>query len=264
MAKMYKSLARTVLILSVFWIYYSALAKEAELASIDVATRIFYVSELRLTVQKQDLSEADYKLLAAHGTYHRSLYELGVLVMSGPYMDTPSVNGLVVLDVPSLDAARAVLRNDPAVQAGLMELGELKQWWRAFNRAEGIAVENSQSGLPAAGSIVFLELGCYEVEPLVEFYSLLFGWKCDYTSEYSAQFDTPGGLSGAFNDDYTPAANGPLIYLAVDSVQRKLEQIIGRGGTELLSPIELPGAAGWICHFRDPAGNRLGLWSQNP
>ena len=59
-----------------------------------------------------------------------SLAEIGQLDIAGPMGDDTDLRGIVVLRVPTLEAAKACCEADPAVKA--KRLGyELHPWWAA-------------------------------------------------------------------------------------------------------------------------------------
>jgi uncharacterized protein len=67
--------------------------------------------------------------LAPHGKYMQSLAADGRLVAGGPLLDADG--GMAILHAADLDAARAILAADPAVQAGIMK-AEVHAWAPAF------------------------------------------------------------------------------------------------------------------------------------
>lgn len=56
------------------------------------------------------------------------LAEKGYLVLSGPFMDSDSIRGIFLLNVQTLKDARAIVKTDPAVQAGVLKV-ELRPWY---------------------------------------------------------------------------------------------------------------------------------------
>jgi predicted enzyme related to lactoylglutathione lyase len=77
-------------------------------------------------------------------------------------------------------------------------------------------------------------------------------------------FSTPDGKNqGGFSAMGTPVSEGgPMLYITVESVSAKLEEIAAAGGATTMEPMALPGDGwGYIAGFSDPHGNVLGLWS---
>lgn len=62
-----------------------------------------------------------------HLAYMDSLHKQGKLVAAGPFLDEGSARGLVVYRVATVDEARALAANDPAVKAGRLVL-EAHPW----------------------------------------------------------------------------------------------------------------------------------------
>ena len=71
--------------------------------------------------------------------------------------------------------------------------------------------------------------------------------------------ETPMGaiVSG---DQHVPAKEGSLIYLGVSDIDSALERVLQREG-EIVLPKTSIGAFGFIAHFIDSEGNRVGLHS---
>lgn len=63
--------------------------------------------------------------LKEHGPYMLGLYEKGVLLSAGGFLD--DMGGAVVLSAPDLAAARAIAENDPAVRLGVF-LYDVHPW----------------------------------------------------------------------------------------------------------------------------------------
>lgn len=68
------------------------------------------------------------KLQKMHLQNIARLAENGQLVLSGPFMDNDSILGIFLLNVQTLKDAQAIVRTDPAVQAGILEV-EFKPWY---------------------------------------------------------------------------------------------------------------------------------------
>jgi predicted enzyme related to lactoylglutathione lyase len=70
------------------------------------------------------------------------------------------------------------------------------------------------------------------------------------------------GATGALMkaDGYAPSRTGIVIYFSVENIEGILEKASGRGGKVLL-PKTAIGQYGFIGHFEDTEGNRLGLHS---
>jgi uncharacterized protein len=69
----------------------------------------------------QDAASAN-ELQKGHLAYMTSLREQGKLLVAGPFMDNSAMRGIVIYRVPSVDDARALAANDPAVKAGRLTI----------------------------------------------------------------------------------------------------------------------------------------------
>lgn len=66
----------------------------------------------------------------AHLDYMSQNSKDGVLLMAGPFGDDGEIRGIVIYDVPSLEEAKNIIENDPAVKAGRLSI-EVHPWWAA-------------------------------------------------------------------------------------------------------------------------------------
>ena len=104
--------------------------------------------------------------------------------------------------------------------------------------------------------IDYIELPGGDLAATKAFYGSAFGWSfTDYGPTYAAFGDA--GLDGGLAAE-TAATSGPLVILKADVLEDALASVEAAGG-EITAPIfEFPG--GRRFHFRDPAGNVLGVW----
>lgn len=104
--------------------------------------------------------------------------------------------------------------------------------------------------LPAVGAVADCK----------RFYGEAFGWGfTDYGPDYAA-FDG-AGLDGGFHggSDQEGAPQGPLVILYAEDLEA-VEAAVVAAGAEIIVPIfAFPG--GRRFHFKDPAGNVLGVWT---
>lgn len=126
--------------------------------------------------------------------------------------------------------------------------------------------------------VVHFEIPVDDVERAQEFYSNIFGWefkKFDMPSDGSTKGDpyyvvyatetdeehmveTPGAINGGMMKRKNPEQ--PFLnYIAVDSLDTKLEEIQKRGGTICMPKTEIAPGMGWIACFKDTEGNMMGL-----
>jgi predicted enzyme related to lactoylglutathione lyase len=99
--------------------------------------------------------------------------------------------------------------------------------------------------------IVFLDFAGPDQRALQNFYGTLFGWNTD-AGEFSIPVGAP--LPAAVRQD--PAEK--RVYVGVEDVRAKLDEIRTLGGVVERERFEVPGVV-VLGLFRDPAGNPMGL-----
>ena len=106
--------------------------------------------------------------------------------------------------------------------------------------------------------IDYVELRGGDLDTTTAFYRDAFGWGfVDYGPDYVG-FDGAGLDGGLFRSD----ADGPppLVVLKADDLEGAVARVEAAGGV-ITDPIfDFPG--GRRFHFRDPAGNVLGVWAE--
>jgi uncharacterized protein len=106
--------------------------------------------------------------------------------------------------------------------------------------------------------IDYVELAGGDVPASKAFYAAAFGWGfTDYGPEYAA-FEG-AGLDGGLAAS-TPIGTPPLVILKADDLEDALARVEAAGGVVVEPIFEFPG--GRRFHFRDPAGNVLGVWAE--
>ncbi|MGH7024248.1 MAG: VOC family protein [Caulobacteraceae bacterium] len=108
------------------------------------------------------------------------------------------------------------------------------------------------------GKIDYIEFPAKDLTAAKGFYAAAFGWVfTDYGPDYAA-FDG-AAMDGGFNaEDAVPA---PLVILYAHDLEAMQARIEAAGGQIVREIRAFPG--GRRFHFRDPAGNVLGVWSAN-
>ena len=71
-------------------------------------------------------------LQAAHMAHIGKMAETGKLILAGPFADGGDLRGLLIFRVDSLEEAKALAEEDPAVRAGRLVL-EWHPWYAAKN-----------------------------------------------------------------------------------------------------------------------------------
>ena len=106
--------------------------------------------------------------------------------------------------------------------------------------------------------ISYVELAVKDVAGVRDFYAGAFGWDfTDFGPDYSATVsgDTDLGLNGS--DEHPASAILPLVEVKAD-LEGALDKVWKAGGTITVPIFAYPG--GRRFHFRDPAGNELGVF----
>jgi uncharacterized protein YciI len=93
-------------------------------------------------LEKQPVGEQIAREAAAkHGQYMNSLFQAGTLVMGGPFIGDSDVisfttisGAMLVLKAETADAARRLAEADPAVQAGIFKVVEVRRWAVALSQ----------------------------------------------------------------------------------------------------------------------------------
>jgi predicted enzyme related to lactoylglutathione lyase len=105
--------------------------------------------------------------------------------------------------------------------------------------------------------IDYVEFSAPDLNAVKSFYEQAFGWTFqDWGPDYVAF--SGAGIEGGFRGGETPSASGALVILYADDLEASERAVIAAGG-EVVARHEFPG--GRRFHFRDPAGNVLGVWT---
>ena len=107
--------------------------------------------------------------------------------------------------------------------------------------------------------IDYVELPSTDLDAAKSFYAAAFGWGfTDYGPTY-AGFEN-AGLDGGLAAADAAMTTVPLVILKADDLESALARVEAAGGTITAPIFEFPG--GRRFHFRDPAGNELGVWGE--
>ena len=105
--------------------------------------------------------------------------------------------------------------------------------------------------------IDYVELPVRDLAKAQSFYASAFGWGfTDYGPTY-AGFEG-AGLDGGLATGDAAMTTAPLVLLKAADLEGALARIEAAGGEVTVPIYEFPG--GRRFHFRDPAGNELGVW----
>ena len=106
--------------------------------------------------------------------------------------------------------------------------------------------------------IDYIEFGATDLVAIKAFYGEVFGWTfMDYGDTYTSFAD--GRLTGGFATD-VPIGTSPMVVLRASDLEEALARVKQHGGEIVQAIFAVPG--GRRFHVRDPAGNRLGVWSE--
>ena len=109
--------------------------------------------------------------------------------------------------------------------------------------------------------IDYVEFCATDLDAVRGFYGGVFGWKFqDWGDEYCSFRD--GATRGGFQKTATVNPGGPLIVLYAVDLEAVKEAVLAAGASLTVDLFEFPG--GRRFHFRDPVGNELAVWSDNP
>lgn len=109
--------------------------------------------------------------------------------------------------------------------------------------------------------IDYVEFCATDLAAVKKFYGGVFGWEFqDWGDEYCSFND--GGTRGGFQKVEKMNPGGPLVVLYAVDLEAVKEAVLAAGATLAVDMFEFPG--GRRFHFRDPAGNELAVWTDNP
>jgi hypothetical protein len=99
------------------------------------------------------------------------------------------------------------------------------------------------------------------------FYGTLFGWKFRPFGREYLLFQCPGYAGGGFQKVRGRRAVGagasPTVYVETRNIVALLKKARRLGGRTVQPKTEIPGH-GWCAVLRDPDGNRVGLYEEDP
>lgn len=112
------------------------------------------------------------------------------------------------------------------------------------------------------GSICHIEIPAKDLPKAKAFYSSVFTWEIqENVPGPSYWFFRAADARGAFDPEAEPSEHGVLLVLRVDDIPSKLAEIEAAGGAVVTQKTAIGGGMGYYAYFRDPNGNKLGIWS---
>ena len=122
----------------------------------------------------------------------------------------------------------------------------------------------------AAHPIVHIEFPASDPKAASKFYADLFGWQIQTDPNFAdyPMFQAEGGPGGGFVKAGTSEVGGALsyqagetlLYVASEDIDADLRKAQSLGGTTMVPKTEIP-QVGWFGVFKDPTGNKVGLFT---
>jgi hypothetical protein len=103
-----------------------------------------------------------------------------------------------------------------------------------------------------------------DVASSAAFYSQIFGWNVRKRGDGETAFDdTTGAVSGTWVREADLGGETQMVtYIMVDSIDDALRKITTAGGKVLTPYTAIGTSGGGFAIFKDPAGNRVGLYEE--
>lgn len=115
--------------------------------------------------------------------------------------------------------------------------------------------------------ICYLEIPAPSIEKAGSFYRSVFAWKIQPSSLTNQQywmFETgEGSLMGGLDTTKAVQEGGIIFYIKVEDIAAMLKAIDQAGGSMVAAKEDIGGGYGFSAVFKDPNGNRIGLWSKS-
>lgn len=117
-------------------------------------------------------------------------------------------------------------------------------------------------------TICHFEIPADDLEAARSFYGALFSWSLEPAPNLGDAYlfirtsQTPGAVAGGLvkRSDVQP---GVTLYFTVSDVEESARKVEALGGKIVIPKTALP-TIGWAVVARDPAGNSLGLFQEDP
>ncbi len=111
--------------------------------------------------------------------------------------------------------------------------------------------------------IEWLTIPAPDLHAAKTFYENVFNFTISQHSETFYIFKA-ANLSGGLDQQLTANSQGIGFSITVDDIEKTLTAITQNSGTLTKTPYSLSPGAGYCAQFKDPNGNRLELYSDNP
>lgn len=111
--------------------------------------------------------------------------------------------------------------------------------------------------------LVYWEIPTTDLEKTTAFFSALFGWKMEPTSDDYVMFQVEDGMGGGIQRVEKDPGHGVMAYVKVDDIPATLSRVQELGGKPLQPKTEIGNDWGYWASFQAPGCPLLGLWSQD-
>ena len=120
----------------------------------------------------------------------------------------------------------------------------------------------SESKASQNGKVCYLEIPALDIHTSAAFYESVFGWKIRRSDDGSTAFDDGiGQVSGMWVTNKKPMSEpGIIVSIMVDDAEATGKLVPDAGGLVIASMKLDSGEV--IVHFRDPAGNFMGMYQE--
>jgi predicted enzyme related to lactoylglutathione lyase len=116
----------------------------------------------------------------------------------------------------------------------------------------------------------WFEIPTADLERAINFYQQIFGIEISINEMGNLKmgwfpFEEDGtGTSGTLieAESYEPSYKGSMVYFSVDDIEDTLQKVKSSGGKVITEKMSI-GEFGFVGHFEDSEGNRLGLHSNS-
>jgi len=117
-------------------------------------------------------------------------------------------------------------------------------------------------------TICHFEIAADDVEPVRAFYAALFAWRLEPAPGQGDSYviirtsQQPGAVVGGLHRR-SEAQSGVTIHFNVADVEASARKLVELGGAVVVPRTAVP-KLGWTLLARDPAGNTVGLFQEDP
>lgn len=122
--------------------------------------------------------------------------------------------------------------------------------------------------MPSANPVNWFEIPATDLDRAQAFYEAVLGIRMERSETgalrmaFFPMVDGEYGAAGTVvqNENYSPSHAGSMVYISVDDIEGTLARIQDAGG-KVINPKSGIGEFGFVAHFEDTEGNRVGLHS---